>query len=89
MGHTNIEIKQKRMMSVNVKTLNRCEGYISTMELFNIASITLDYGLIMGDEQPSFSFYARARGSRHQGEYVLVVVIVVIVLFFLPFVKIK
>ena len=57
MGHTNIEIKQKRMMSVNVKTLNRCEGYISTMELFNIASITLDYGLIMGDEQPSFSFF--------------------------------
>ena len=27
-------------------------------------------------------FYARARGSRHQGEYILVVVIVVVVLFF-------
>ena len=32
-------------------------------------------------------FYARARGSRHQGEYILVVVVIVV--FVVPFVKIK
>ena len=31
-----------------------------------------------------YSFYAQARGSRHQGEYILVVVVFVV-----PFVKIK
>ena len=35
------------------------------------------------------SFYARARGSRHQGEYILVVVVVIVVVFVLPFVKIE
>ena len=36
-----------------------------------------------------FLFYARARGSRHQGEYILVVVVVVVVVvLFSPFVKI-
>ena len=35
------------------------------------------------------SFYARARGSRHQGEYILVVVVVIVLFFFCHLLKLR